>query len=155
MTGINRKVFLRALSWLWDHGNRRRIDRDMTKWSLWHLLSWLGKMAKSLFIFLFFSFLFFSLFIWTYYTRKECRKVSHIIVTLGCNNVTSYDGLHDECGKTVHRPCSSCISGVQEINKNSIKFSLSTQTWSRFKLSWLEPYKTCHSLLFLVYIYSN
>ena len=33
---------------------------------------WLGKIAKSLFYFTFFSFL-----IWTYYTRKGCRKVSH------------------------------------------------------------------------------
>ena len=33
---------------------------------------------------------------------------------------------HDECGKIVHRPCSSCISSVQEIEENSIEFSLST-----------------------------
>ena len=39
MTGIDRKVFLSALSWLWDRGNRRRIDRDMTEWSLWQKLS--------------------------------------------------------------------------------------------------------------------
>jgi len=37
MTGIDRKVFLRALSWLWDRGNRRRFGGDMTEWSLWHL----------------------------------------------------------------------------------------------------------------------
>ena len=36
MTGINKKVFLRALSWLWDRGNHRRNGGDMTKWSLWH-----------------------------------------------------------------------------------------------------------------------
>jgi len=35
VTSIDQKVFLRALSWLWDRGNRRRIDGDMTKWSLW------------------------------------------------------------------------------------------------------------------------
>ena len=35
MTGINQKVFLRALSWLWDRGNHQRIDGDMAKWSLW------------------------------------------------------------------------------------------------------------------------
>jgi len=29
-------------------------------------------------------------------------------------------------GKIVHRPCSSCISSVQEMNKDSIEFSLST-----------------------------
>ena len=27
----------------------------------------------------------------------------------GCHNVMS----HDKCGKVVHRPCSSCISSVQ------------------------------------------
>jgi len=55
----------------------------------------------------------------------------------------SHDGIsqchmiksHDKCGKIVHRPCSSCISNVQEINKNSIEFSLSTQTWRVIKLS--------------------
>jgi len=34
---------------------------------------------------------------------------------------------HEEYGKIVHRPCSNCISSVQEINENSIEFSLSTQ----------------------------
>ena len=119
VTGIDRKVFLRALSWLWDCGNRRRIGGDMTEWSLWHnssifmwsssissffpqfsllfithltifssskvtiffsLLSWLGKIAKSLFIFLFFSFLF--LFLWTYNYKVERGKVSHDFVTM-------------------------------------------------------------------------
>ena len=36
MTAIDQKVILRALSWLWDHGNRQRFGGDMTKWSLWH-----------------------------------------------------------------------------------------------------------------------
>jgi len=40
MTGIDWKVFLRALSWLWDRGNRRKFGEDMTKWSLWHKLLW-------------------------------------------------------------------------------------------------------------------
>ena len=44
-----------------------------------------------------------------------------------------------KCGKVVHRPC-SCISSVQEIEKNSIEFSLSTQTWSGFKSPWLKSY---------------
>jgi len=47
---------------------------------------------------------------------------------------------HEEYGKIVHRPCSSCTSSVQEINENSIEFSLSTGTWSRFKLPWLKSY---------------
>ena len=37
MTGIDRKVFLRALSWFWDRGNSRRIGGDMAEWSLWHM----------------------------------------------------------------------------------------------------------------------
>ena len=35
---------------------------------------------------------------------------------------------HKEYGKIVHRLCSSCINSVQEINKDSIKFSLLTRT---------------------------
>jgi len=42
---------------------------------------------------------------------------------------------HDKCGKVVYRLCSSCISSVQELNKNSIEFSLLTQTRSAIKLS--------------------
>jgi len=66
-------------------------------------------MAKSLFIFLFFSF---SFGLTTY---KKCGKVL-------CHMIKS----HEECGKIVHRPCSSCISSVQEINEDSIEFFLST-----------------------------
>ena len=69
-------------------------------------LSWLGKMAKSLFIFLFFSFSF-----QTYYTRKECGKVSHNNVMCHQHDVTWMES-HDNHGKIVHRPCSSCISSV-------------------------------------------
>jgi len=32
--------------------------------------------------------------------------------------MTNVTGLHDECGKIVHRPCNSCISSIQEINKD-------------------------------------
>ena len=52
----------------------------------------------------------------------------------------SYDKSHDKCGKIVHRPCSSCISSVQEIEEDTIEFSLSTWTWSGFKLFWLKSY---------------
>jgi len=33
---------------------------------------------------------------------------------------------HDNHGKVVYRPCSNCISSIQEIHKNSIKFFLSS-----------------------------
>jgi len=39
----------------------------------------------------------------------------------------------DKCGKVVYRLCSKCISSVQKLNKNSIKF-LSTQTGSGSKI---------------------
>jgi len=52
----------------------------------------------------------------------------------------SHDVSHDGYGKIVYKPYSSYISSVQEIEKNSIEFSLLTWTWSRFKLPWLEPY---------------
>jgi len=27
----------------------------------------------------------------------------------------SHDGSHDRCGKTVHKPCSSCISSIENL----------------------------------------
>jgi len=44
---------------------------------------------------------------------------------------------HDECGKVVHRPCSKYIDSIQELNKNFIEFSLSTQIRSGIKCSLL------------------
>jgi len=79
-------------------------------------------MAKSLFIFLFFFFSF--SFILDLLHRRECRKVSHHkchIVTVIWQEVTvshhimSHDQSHDRCGKIVHRPCSSCISSVENL----------------------------------------
>jgi len=60
-------------------------------------------MTKLLFIFLFFSFSFFL-----YYIERSVRKC-HV------TGVTSHDKSHYGCGKIVHRPCSSCISSIQEI----------------------------------------
>ena len=50
----------------------------------------------------------------------------------------------------MHRLCSSCISSVQVINKDSIEFSLSTQTWRVIKLSRLSYYTT---IIYLVSIF--
>jgi len=66
-------------------------------------------MAKSLFYLILFYFL-----IWIYYTRKEYKEVLHNNAAyhshmLGYHKVI----LYDKCGKVVHRPCSSCISSVQ------------------------------------------
>jgi len=48
---------------------------------------------------------------------------------------------HGRHGKIVQRLCSSYISSVQEIEKDSIEFPLSTQTWRVIKLSWLSCYR--------------
>ena len=84
------------------------------------IVSWLGKTAKSLSIFLFF---FFS-FILDLLHRGKCGKVSHhkchiVRVTwqevTASHHMTSYDESHDRHGKIVHRPCSSCISSVENL----------------------------------------
>jgi len=62
-------------------------------------------MAKSLFIFLFFSFSF--LLAWTYYIEGSTGKCYITSVTQSQS--------HDRCGKEVHRPCSSCISSVENL----------------------------------------
>ena len=68
----------------------------------------LAKWLSHYFILLSFYFL-----IWTYYTRKECRKGSHDNVACHSHiSVCTWMMSHDKCGKVVHRPCSSCISSV-------------------------------------------
>ena len=54
----------------------------------------------------------------------KCHKSQ--LHTPGCHIIMSHDRSHDEYGKIVYRPYSSCISNVQEIDKDSIKFSLLT-----------------------------
>jgi len=57
---------------------------------------WLGKTAKLLFIYLFFS---------LYYTERSVGKCY----------ITSVTWLQSHDGKVVHRPYSSCISSIQKI----------------------------------------
>ena len=73
-------------------------------------------MAKSLFIFLLFFF-FLNLL-----HRREYRKVLYHKCQIGSHSMMSHDMLHNECGKTVHKPCSSYISSI----KNLIKTLLSS-----------------------------
>ena len=75
-------------------------------------------MAKSLFIF---TFLF--LFLLDLLHRKECGKVSHHSHMIGCHR-SHHMVSHDEYGRIVHRPCSSCISSVENPT-GTIEFSLS------------------------------
>jgi len=83
----------------------------------------LAKWLKSLFIFLFFGL-----------TTQE--GVWESVMSQSVTQLQShYKISHNEYGKIVHRPCSSCISSIQEMNENSIEFSLSTQTWRVIKSS--------------------
>jgi len=72
----------------------------------------------------FFSFLF--LLSWTYYTEGSAGKC-HVTSVIGkkvtvtwqevtmLHHITSHDRSHDRCGETVHRPCSSYISSVENL----------------------------------------
>ena len=72
-------------------------------------------MAKLLFIFILFYFSFLFLFGFTTQGRSVGKyhmiNVTHHGHMSGYHSVTS----HDECGKVVHRPCSSCISSIQNL----------------------------------------
>jgi len=72
-------------------------------------LSWLGKTAKSLSIFLFF---YLGLI-----TQKEvsCHKCHTTTVTWQEVTVSHHMMSHDRCGRIVHRPCSSYISSVENL----------------------------------------
>ena len=106
--------------------------------SLMGLMSWLGKIAKSLFIFLFFSY-------WTYNYKMECGKVSCDFVTMSqlvwwmVTDVTvtvchvtrvAWGPWESKCIAIVVK----CISS-RELSKNSIEFSLSN---SEQRDSWLN-----------------
>ena len=98
-------------------------------------VSWLGKIAKSLFIFLFFYFI----LSWTYYTEGSTGRCHITSVTVTWQEVTlshhmgSHDGSHDRHGKLVHRPCSSCISSIE----NLIGTLSSSLCQTLIKSSWL------------------
>jgi len=70
-------------------------------------------LAKQLshYLYFFYFLLFYFLLPWTYYTGRSAGKC-HGRMT-GSHSITSHDGSHDKCGKVVHRPCSSCISSVE------------------------------------------
>ena len=96
------------------------------------MVLWLGKTAKSLFIFLFF---FFFLFLFGLTTQErsvgKCY-MTNIIYHSHMSRCHSFIS-HDECGKVVHRPCSSCISSVQ----NQIRTLLSSPCQSGLRV-WLS-----------------
>ena len=86
----------------------------------------------------FFSFLF--LLSWTYYTEGSVGKCHITSVTVTWQEVTashymiSHNGSYDRYGKVVHRPCSSCISSVE----NLMGTLLSSLCQMLIKSSWLN-----------------
>jgi len=71
-------------------------------------------LAKQLSYYLYF--LFFS-FILDLLHRREYRKVSHhkCHTSHSHSHMMSHDGSHNKCRKVVHRPCSSCISNIENL----------------------------------------
>ena len=68
---------------------------------------------------------FFSFSFWTYYIRIESVGKYHM-TKITCHSHKTYDITrysHDDHGKVVHRPCSSCISSVQKITGTSLSSS--------------------------------
>jgi len=51
--------------------------------------------------------------------------MSHVTEQMSQHDVTQIKS-HDNHKKVVYRPCSNCISSIQEIHENSIKFFLSS-----------------------------
>jgi len=51
--------------------------------------------------------------------------MSHVTGQMSQCDITQIKS-YDNYGKVVHRPCSNCISNVQEMHENSIEFSLSS-----------------------------
>ena len=75
-------------------------------------------MAKLLFIFLFFSFSF------GLTTQGRSVEKCHMSQNRCHSNDVTQIKSHNNHRKVVYRPCNNCISSVQEIHKNSIKFFL-------------------------------
>jgi len=87
--------------------HRLGFDKE---WGTYHL-SWLGKTAKSLFIFT-------LLFLLDLLHRKKYGKVSHHSHMIGSHrshHIMSHSKSHNGCEKVVHRPYSSYISSVENL----------------------------------------
>ena len=98
------------------------------------VMTWQKQLSHYLY---FFSFSF--LFILDLLHRRKCRKVSHH----KCHTVTqshhmmSHDESHDRHGKIVHRPCSNCISSVENLTRTLSSFlcqSLNKEQLALFRL---------------------
>ena len=103
---------------------------------------WYHNLAKQLSHYLyFFSFLFLFLLSQTYYTEGNVGKYCITSVTQSQSHdrrsqhhMMSHERSHDRHGKVVHRPCSSCISSIE----NLIGTLLSSLCQMLIKSSWLN-----------------
>ena len=103
-------------------------------------MTWQKRLSHYLYFFsnLFF-FLFFSYLSWTYYTEGSVGKC-HITSVTQSHDMMS----HDRHGKIVHRPCSSCISSIENLTRtlsSSLCQSLNKEQLALFQLGVQLPYK--------------
>jgi len=54
--------------------------------------------------------------------------------------MVSHDKSHDECGKVVHRPCSSCISSVENLMGTLLSFPCQLGLGEYLSHLWLSHY---------------
>jgi len=86
-----------------SHYSATRVRDPSLQLSICHDLA---KRLSHYLYFFSFSFLFFILDL---LHRRKCGKVSH--------HMMSHDESHDRRGEIVHRPCSSCISSVENLTR--------------------------------------
>ena len=97
----------------------------------------LAKTAKSLSIFLFFFF-FFSFYLGLT-TQKEVREsvMSQVSHKSQSHHMMSHNESHDRHGKKVHRPCSSCISSVENLTQTLLSSLCQSLNEEQLALFWL------------------
>jgi len=84
------------------------------------------QIAKLLFYFILFFFSFLFLFRLTTQGRSVGKyHITMLHITVTCQDITRSHHMmmsHDKCGKVVYRPCSSCISSVQNQKRTLSSF---------------------------------
>jgi len=53
------------------------------------------------------------------------------------SHITSHDGSHDRHGKVMHRPCSSCISSIENLTETLLSSLCQLLNKEQLALFWL------------------